>query len=204
MDWVQRHVRRCCISSRFSGFQSLLSWIGFKDWRDDLRREVEKRGVSILVVVDWVQRLPRHFVPVVLHSEFQSLLSWIGFKDNFTASSANGFEIGFQSLLSWIGFKDDRGGGCDHQHRQVSILVVVDWVQRRCHGLVMVPVDAKFQSLLSWIGFKDKQKRSEWKRSGCSFNPCCRGLGSETRTSNRLSVRQFMFQSLLSWIGFRD
>ena len=38
-----------------------------------------------------------------------------------------------------------------------------------------------------------------------SFNPCCRGLGSETRGGGALFLDPGMgFQSLLSWIGFRD
>ena len=85
----------------------------------------------------------------------------------------------FQSLLSWIGFRDLWTSCQWCSNCCVSILVVVDWVQRP-------PAAPNPESTLR------------------SFNPCCRGLGSETRT-RRLPMRIMAeFQSLLSWIGFRD
>ena len=86
---------------------------------------------------------------------FQSLLSWIGFRDS-AAEHEHYRLIWFQSLLSWIGFRDsgtraNQSIGDD----EVSILVVVDWVQRLVDQLPVV-----LQLLC--------------------FNPCCRGLGSET------------------------
>ena len=86
--------------------------------------------------------------------KFQSLLSWIGFKDAGDVAIRKRFrlrfnpccrglgsktgcgdvrpnaKVQFQSLLSWIGFKDFRGQTFRHHDFRVSILVVVDWVQR--------------------------------------------------------------------------
>ena len=123
-------------------------------------------------------RLCRHHVFPVL--QFQSLLSWIGFKDLGIVFSRLGRLSEFQSLLSWIGFKDLKsipqtvpGSSCfnpccrglgsktcrPHRSRQpgpcVSILVVVDWVQRLRPGDSALRCGSGFQSLLSWIGFKD-------------------------------------------------
>ena len=186
-------------------------------------------------------------------SRFQSLLSWIGFKDTPVESSDDWVPLSFnpccrglgsktveiddyanrvlafQSLLSWIGFKDPAPPRVTDTPLMVSILVVVDWVQR--------------QSMAGRTA-----------RHGLSFNPCCRGLGSKTRWRNciqcwrqRVSIlvvvdwvqrpRQTVqaqrdvtgvsilvvvdwvqrrqacrvhlvhlsgFQSLLSWIGFKD
>ena len=56
VDWVQRPRGAARMSSCRLTFQSLLSWIGFKDKElvEAMKSSVE---VSILVVVDWVQRL---------------------------------------------------------------------------------------------------------------------------------------------------
>ena len=88
-------------------------------------------------------------------------------------------EVGFQSLLSWIGFRDLLRLRLFHRLTLVSILVVVDWVQRQNYGPSRWP--------------------AKW-----SFNPCCRGLGSETRARCSGCRSEKKFQSLLSWIGFRD
>ena len=45
-----------CVDVPSVRFQSLLSWIGFRDRNDNPRRD-RRISVSILVVVDWVQRL---------------------------------------------------------------------------------------------------------------------------------------------------
>ena len=112
--------------------------------------------------------------------KFQSLLSWIGFKDVNVSATAK-TSSGFQSLLSWIGFKD-RNTGVDGVVfvGDVSILVVVDWVQRPWTVTFATALAATFQSLLSWIGFKDCSAPSVATANARSFNPCCRGLGSKT------------------------
>ena len=179
VDWVQRRGRRGHPQAISSAFQSLLSWIGFKDV-PDLKAQVETQFVSILVVVDWVQRLGDERYRTNTETAFQSLLSWIGFKDLGIVFSRLGRLSEFQSLLSWIGFKDLKsipqtvpGSSCfnpccrglgsktcrPHRSRQpgpcVSILVVVDWVQRLRPGDSALRCGSGFQSLLSWIGFKD-------------------------------------------------
>ena len=159
-------------------FQSLLSWIGFKDKAKAVRpcsvdevsilvvvdwvqrpelcllRKLCQLPVSILVVVDWVQRPVSSVSLASLTVVFQSLLSWIGFKDAIFGMLDH-VNLLFQSLLSWIGFKDRKTVRRDPGPNQVSILVVVDWVQRP--------------------GVRNL-------RPCCfsGFNPCCRGLGSKT------------------------
>ena len=142
-------------------FQSLLSWIGFKDFVDVVTvwlrlmvsilvvvDWVQRRGslpssltfriqVSILVVVDWVQRHCVRALRELVVRGFQSLLSWIGFKDLIPAAVECDSVVGFQSLLSWIGFKDLPLRILFRVAHQVSILVVVDWVQRPAAGHVV-------------------------------------------------------------------
>ena len=55
MDWVQRLSRVRIVDRHVVEFQSLLSWIGFKDSAGHESGSLPA-GVSILVVVDWVQR----------------------------------------------------------------------------------------------------------------------------------------------------
>ena len=61
--------------------------------------------------------------------EFQSLLSWIGFSD-IVIDCVDVPSVMFQSLLSWIGFRDRNDNPRRDRRISVSILVVVDWVQR--------------------------------------------------------------------------
>ena len=165
---------------------------------------------------------------IISTGRFQSLLSWIGFKDVVMGWSWCLSMQSFNPCCRGLGSKTSRSGANGSGAAAVSILVVVDWVQR--------------------LGL----------RIGCQcvnlcFNPCCRGLGSETRLvlcsgwrqatvsilvvvdwvqrpvcqSLRLQAIQVSilvvvdwvqrlvaeerrdvfvpgFQSLLSWIGFRD
>ena len=135
------------------------------------------------------------------------MLSWIGFKDPQPVTSFRVIFV-FQSLLSWIGFKDTRLQILLDPEAMVSILVVVDWVQRPACAVMACARVSLFQSLLSWIGFKDCSRLKvdrgwhrvsilvvvDWvqrqfcelngKRFVWGFNPCCRGLGSKTWAGN--------------------
>ena len=174
-DWVPLSFNPCCrglgsktveiddYANRVLAFQSLLSWIGFKDPAPPRVTDTPLM-VSILVVVDWVQRLAGAIASSVGDNEFQSLLSWIGFKDRDRLCKRNATLPEFQSLLSWIGFKDPAPLRSCRSPFRVSILVVVDWVQRRQACRVHLVHLSGFQSLLSWIGFKDdtEQRFNEW------------------------------------------
>ena len=162
------------------GFQSLLSWIGFKD---------------LGIVFIRLERL----------SEFQSLLSWIGFKDPTLKPANTSVNSMFQSLLSWIGFKDQPRRKCVDVSAEsfnpccrglgsktstltggASVLKVfqslLSWIGFKDVGKTCVSSSwlARFQSLLSWIGFKDSMHGASNPVVFPSFNPCCRGLGSKT------------------------
>ena len=143
-----------------ASFNPCCRGLGSKTWRDRCTHG-DHHGVSILVVVDWVQRP----APIVESPSsavwFQSLLSWIGFKDEAGQPTDYMPQFEFQSLLSWIGFKDTGGGGVQGLVPFVSILVVVDWVQRHADAVQLSGVLLLFQSLLSWIGFKDPIRPSE-------------------------------------------
>ena len=112
--------------------------------------------VSILVVVDWVQRQKLRAIQMACKMEFQSLLSWIGFRDTPDLCEIVVSKIVFQSLLSWIGFRDLGARSATRFPNRVSILVVVDWVQRPDRSQAGGFHRLEFQSLLSWIGFRDR------------------------------------------------
>ena len=207
-------------------FQSLLSWIGFKDaiWRAILRAGARCfnpccRGLG--------SKTPYLDAVVSDAIVFQSLLSWIGFKDS-KFEVWDDATIRFQSLLSWIGFKDDFAKHERPGRHCVSILVVVDWVQRPDAVWIFAKGRWKFQSLLSWIGFKDIMRLPvlwylirvsilvvvDWVQRQC----CIRSLLLSIHVSilvvvdwvQRQQVEAVVnawldrFQSLLSWIGFKD
>ena len=135
---------------------------------------------------------------------FQSLLSWIGFKDAEMKKTAIESMPGFNPCCRGLGSKTPKTTQESLTHFSVSILVVVDWVQRQLiRPSGALPVTC--------------------------FNPCCRGLGSKTSSrghrisyfifvsilvvvdwvQRRVDARRFpaihlLFQSLLSWIGFKD
>ena len=165
-------------------FQSLLSWIGFKD-RRAVAYCLNDRDVSILVVVDWVQRPLTPVGEPIGVPLFQSLLSWIGFKDvHAYKPSRSKWRVSILVVVDWV----QRPGTClisNTVSNTVSILVVVDWVQRRDHDRRRMVDVVAFQSLLSWIGFKDGSQDNDLSATAASFNPCCRGLGSKTRVGAR-------------------
>ena len=115
VDWVQRQKLRAIQMACKMEFQSLLSWIGFRD----AARRCWSNGtsvVSILVVVDWVQR-PGVSMNRLVHRTSVSILvvvDWVQRPGLFAQMVGRGLR--FQSLLSWIGFRDraavyeDRGG----------------------------------------------------------------------------------------------
>ncbi len=154
VDWVQRPAT-AKVRGRLSGeFQSLLSWIGFKDFHADWRG-IRPESVSILVVVDWVQRRREdmRFVELAGSVSILVVVDWVQRLNARCIESSRIPE--FQSLLSWIGFKDGLSNRLTFACANVSILVVVDWVQR--------------------LRSQNHIPASIW-----SFNPCCRGLGSKT------------------------
>ncbi len=86
----------------------------------------------------------------------------------------------------------------------VSILVVVDWVQRLGAAARITFAVNGFNPCCRGLGSKTRHVQNT-HGARHSFNPCCRGLGSKTRSRVRAFARQCRgFQSLLSWIGFKD
>ena len=61
---------------------------------------------------------------------FQSLLSWIGFKDNRRSEMNLGGRLRFNPCCRGLGSKTAGASQLRIRIDQVSILVVVDWVQR--------------------------------------------------------------------------
>ena len=160
-------------------FQSLLSWIGFRD----------PSTVSRPDPVD----------------QFQSLLSWIGFRDelrNWTfkphSLSFNpccrglGSETaqrslslprqvpGFNPCCRGLGSETKTTGRPDGLQNGVSILVVVDWVQRRGEALLVKWNVGSFNPCCRGLGSETWSEYEQASPSDIGFNPCCRGLGSET------------------------
>ena len=149
---------KCGAESVGMRFQSLLSWIGFKDFVT-YRTTKGNVAVSILVVVDWVQRQRR-------------------------ADIRAAHLMGFNPCCRGLGSKTCREKSLHDVEVVVSILVVVDWVQRLWSFVVAARIFRKFQSLLSWIGFKDPLPGLKGDSRELCFNPCCRGLGSKTAGSS--------------------
>ena len=156
-------------------FQSLLWWIGRVNSRADARA-VDRRDVSILVVVDW-SRQRRH-------------------------SGRSGVEDGFQSLLWWIGRVNQPDWHRLHAVL-VSILVVVDWSRQRsagrsarrslsfnpCCGGLVASTRRAYPSSDPSVRFNpccgglvaSTVRRCPDARQAC-FNPCCGGLVASTAT----------------------
>ena len=89
------------------------------------------------------------------------------------------FEMAFQSLLYWIGYSNIEVTHDTLLFLVVSILVVLDWVFKRGCG----------------VGIN---------MFCVSFNPCCIGLGIQTRDAGKVSLAELLFQSLLYWIGYSN
>ena len=138
------------------------------------------------------------------HWEFQSLLSWIGFKDQIGRHAGKvGHEVSILVVVDWVQ-RLHSTMTVDSDQLQVSILVVVDWVQRP--GSLELDRDARqgFNPCCRGLGSKTRRAWS-LRTPFCSFNPCCRGLGSKTSSDGpALRTAADKFQSLLSWIGFKD
>ena len=205
MDWVQRldaALASVCGSSSFNpccrglGSKTRATWPSASDFV----------CVSILVVVDWVQRPvaatydrtrkfsfnpccrglgSKTFVArpsATMISEFQSLLSWIGFKDWQGDGWAEWSPRGFNPCCRGLGSKTRIFLVCQRVLTTVSILVVVDWVQR-LHSPKKQAFRRPRVSILVVVDWVQRHEPSGFKPvKNSSFNPCCRGLGSKTST----------------------
>ena len=154
VDWVQRPDGRTRTARARLGFQSLLSWIGFRDFEVESVKRAEE-VVSILVVVDWVQRHRNSPGSIVAACSVSILVvvDWVQ-RLLLVAAIAASIHVSILVVVDWVQRPPTAAAGAT-QLDIVSILVVVDWVQRLFRGITFI-------------------------RPGSCFNPCCRGLGSET------------------------
>ncbi len=109
-------------------------------------------GVSILVLLDFVLKAIPDTSKSLLGSVFQSLFYWILFLRKGDLHSCSPGSR-FQSLFYWILFLRHSQDLQEQQERQVSILVLLDFVLK---------------------GVSEEQLHPDWE----SFNPCFIGFCS--------------------------
>ena len=252
MDWVFK-LSECLHNPVHSwAFQSLLYWIGYSNYQSvfiilfihgrfnpcciglgiqTCRFLVEYSSipvVSILVVLDWVFKPSSSAEESTSFSLFQSLLYWIGYS-NLVLAQRNQLHFRcFNPCCIGLGIQTGQWPAASLLARNVSILVVLDWVFKRCgddsqlaQGKVSIlvvldwvfkrdlPTDAaitllKFQSLLYWIGYSNPHHH-QWFRHA---NPVSILVVLDWVFKQRLAVKllsgRSTFQSLLYWIGYSN
>ena len=155
LDWVFKPGRNTLTpAERRVSILVVLDWV----FKPDEVPGHRARGcvVSILVVLDWVFK-PTIEGDVVLNPRrFQSLLYWIGYSNNTRLRKFAHQSIRFNPCCIGLGIQTWLFFLAYLCPKNVSILVVLDWVFKLAVRAERGKGGGLFQSLLYWIGYSNK------------------------------------------------
>ncbi len=114
-----------------------------------------------------------------MKSKFQPLFYWTSFKNSY-CDRCNYRSCKFQSLFYWTSFKNNATFHFSLFPSLVSILVLLDFIQKR------------------------GELTEREKAIAASFNPCFIGLHSKTARVFLSFLSQILFQSLFYWTSFKN
>ena len=206
-------------------FQSLFYWTSFKNLKPKVTACIIRRfnpcfiGLHSKTAVEAQKSLcvtcfnpcfiglhsktnRQSYQPLELYPLFQSLFYWTSFKNSDNSTSFN-CDFGFQSLFYWTSFKNHQLIFFQFYPKLVSILVLLDFIQKQLQQIIssafgavsilvlldfiqklvsgLIPRRSRKVSILVLLDFIQKHEIIPKSMQGaCGFNPCFIGLHSKT------------------------